>query len=104
MVASTLTVDPLEAVAAQFGDTPVFFQLYTPTDRELAQSFVQRAEAAGFKGIVVTLDTWIPGSAAVRLGLLQLSNCAVTVWRIISPTPCSARDWPNRSNRIPPRR
>jgi lactate 2-monooxygenase len=61
MVASTLTVDPLEAVAAQFGDTPGFFQLYTPTDRELAESFVRRAEGAGFKGIVVTLDTWIPG-------------------------------------------
>jgi lactate 2-monooxygenase len=61
MVASTLTVDPLEAVAAQFGGTPGFFQLYTPTDKELAESFVRRAEGAGFKGIVVTLDTWIPG-------------------------------------------
>ncbi|MEV4342089.1 alpha-hydroxy-acid oxidizing protein [Streptomyces sp. NPDC049590] len=61
MVASTLTVDPMEEVAPEFGDTPGFFQLYTPTDREVAESLVQRAEAAGFKGIVVTLDTWIPG-------------------------------------------
>jgi lactate 2-monooxygenase len=61
MVASTLSVDPLEEVAAQFGATPGFFQLYTPTDRELAQSFVRRAEAAGFKAIVVTLDTWVTG-------------------------------------------
>jgi len=61
MVASTLTVDPMEDVAAEFGDTPGFFQLYTPTDRELAESFVHRAEAAGFKGIVVTLDTWVTG-------------------------------------------
>ncbi|MBU8819415.1 lactate 2-monooxygenase [Mycolicibacterium goodii] len=61
LVLSTLTQDPLEDVAAQFGDTPGFFQLYTPTDRDLAASFVQRAEAAGFKGIVVTLDTWVPG-------------------------------------------
>jgi lactate 2-monooxygenase len=61
MVASTLTVDPMEEVAAAFGDTPGFFQLYTPTDRELAESLVRRAEAAGFKGIVVTLDTWITG-------------------------------------------
>ncbi|MFB7908705.1 alpha-hydroxy-acid oxidizing protein [Kitasatospora sp. NPDC056076] len=61
MVASTLTVDPLEQVAAEFGDTPGFFQLYTPTDRDLAASLVHRAEAAGFKGIVVTLDTWITG-------------------------------------------
>ncbi|MGE7386337.1 alpha-hydroxy-acid oxidizing protein [Streptomyces sp. NPDC004126] len=61
MVASTLTVDPMEQVAAEFGDTPGFFQLYTPTDRALAQSLVHRAEAAGFKGIVVTLDTWLTG-------------------------------------------
>ncbi|MGV4983879.1 alpha-hydroxy-acid oxidizing protein [Streptomyces sp. NRAIS4] len=61
MVASTLTVDPLEEVAAEFGATPGFFQLYTPTDRELAESLVHRAEKAGFKGIVVTLDTWITG-------------------------------------------
>ena len=61
MVASTLSVDPLEDVAAQLGDTPGFFQLYTPTDRDLAASLVSRAEAAGFKGIVVTLDTWLTG-------------------------------------------
>lgn len=61
MVASTLTVDPLEQVAAEFGETPGFFQLYTPTDRALAESLVERARAAGFKGIVVTLDTWVTG-------------------------------------------
>ena len=61
MIASTLTVDPLEQVAAEHGQTPGFFQLYTPTDRELAASLVERAETAGFKGIVVTMDTWITG-------------------------------------------
>ncbi|HEV2635119.1 MAG TPA: alpha-hydroxy-acid oxidizing protein [Actinocrinis sp.] len=61
MIASTLTNDPLEQVAAEFGDTPGFFQLYTPTDRDLAESLVRRAEVAGFKAIVVTLDTWITG-------------------------------------------
>jgi len=61
MIASTLSVDPLEEVAKEMGTTPGFFQLYTPTDRELAESLVRRAENAGFKGIVVTLDTWITG-------------------------------------------
>ncbi|OBI87300.1 lactate 2-monooxygenase [Mycobacterium asiaticum] len=61
MVVSTLTADPMEEVAAQFGDTPGFFQLYTPKNRDLAASLVHRAEAAGFKAIIVTLDTWIPG-------------------------------------------
>src|SRR5262249_28840386 len=61
IVASTLSVDPMEVVAGQLGATPGFFQLYTPTDRRLAESFVQRAETAGFKAIVVTLDTWVTG-------------------------------------------
>lgn len=61
MMVSTLTADPLEDVAAEFGDTPGFFQLYTPKDRELAASLVSRAEAAGYQAIVVTLDTWVPG-------------------------------------------
>ncbi|MFI9117067.1 alpha-hydroxy-acid oxidizing protein [Streptomyces venezuelae] len=68
MIASTLTADPMEDVAAEFGDTPGFFQLYTPTDRDLAESLVHRAEAAGFKGIVVTLDTWITGWRPRDLG------------------------------------
>jgi len=48
-------------VAAQFGETPGFFQLYSPNDRELSESFVHRAERAGFKAIVVTLDSWTLG-------------------------------------------
>jgi lactate 2-monooxygenase len=59
--AGTLSADPMEDVAATLGDTPGFFQLYTPPDRELAASLVKRAEAAGFKGIAVTLDTWVTG-------------------------------------------
>ncbi|WP_296602683.1 alpha-hydroxy-acid oxidizing protein [Nocardioides sp.] len=61
MVASTLMQDPMEDVAAALGDTPGFFQLYTPNDREVAESLVRRAEAAGYRGIVVTLDTWTLG-------------------------------------------
>lgn len=61
MVASTLTVDPLEDVAAEYGATPGFFQLYCPTDPEVAESLVRRAEAAGYRGIVITLDTWVTG-------------------------------------------
>lgn len=61
MIASTLSADPMEDVRAAQGETPGFFQLYTPKDRDLAASFVARAEAAGFAGIVVTLDTWVNG-------------------------------------------
>ncbi|MDT7742788.1 MAG: lactate 2-monooxygenase [Actinomycetota bacterium] len=61
MMMSTLSQDPLEDVAAALGDTPGFFQLYTPRDRDVAVSLIQRAEKAGFSALVVTLDTWVTG-------------------------------------------
>jgi lactate 2-monooxygenase len=61
MIASTLSNDPLEAVAVSLAGTPGFFQLYTPKDDALTESLIYRAEAAGFKAIVVTLDTWVLG-------------------------------------------
>jgi lactate 2-monooxygenase len=61
VMASTLSNDPLEKVAETLGDQPGFFQLYTPKNKELAESLVSRAEAARFKAIVVTLDTWVTG-------------------------------------------
>ncbi len=61
MIGSTLAADTLEDVKAAQGATPGFFQLYTPKDRQLAESLVARAEAAGYAGLVVTLDTWING-------------------------------------------
>jgi len=69
LIASTLSQDPLEDVAAALGDTPGWFQLYPPNDRELTESLVHRAEAAGFRAIVVTLDTltlgWRPRDLAL---------------------------------------
>ena len=61
MVASTLMQDPLEDVVEALGETPGWFQLYTPNDRQLAESFVRRAEAAGWAAIVVTVDTFVLG-------------------------------------------
>ena len=55
--ASTLANDPLEDVKVACGDTPAWFQLYTPKNRELATSLIRRAEEAGYKALVVTLDT-----------------------------------------------
>jgi len=60
-MASTHSTGPQVSGAAALGDASGFFQLYTPKDRPLAESLVHRAEAAGFKGIAVTLDTWVTG-------------------------------------------
>jgi lactate 2-monooxygenase len=61
MVASTLTQDRMEDVVPHAGSTPNLFQLYTPTDKELAASLLRRAEQSGYKAVAVTLDTWITG-------------------------------------------
>lgn len=60
-MASTLANDPLEEVIRHCADVPAYFQLYTPRNRELAESLIQRAERAGYKALVVTLDTWVTG-------------------------------------------
>jgi lactate 2-monooxygenase len=69
MVASTLSQDPMEDVAAALGDTPGWFQLYPPNDRELTESLVHRAEKAGFEAVVITLDTltlgWRPRDLSI---------------------------------------
>ncbi len=60
-VLSTVSSQPLEAVAQELGDSPRWFQLYWPKDPELAVSMVTRAERAGYSAIVVTLDTYLLG-------------------------------------------
>ncbi len=57
IVLSTASSKPIEEVAEAMGEVPRWYQLYWPDDRDLAASFVRRAEAAGFTAIVVTLDT-----------------------------------------------
>ncbi len=51
----------MEDIRDAQGETAGFYQLYTPKDHDLTESLVRRAEATGFAGIVVTLDTWING-------------------------------------------
>jgi lactate 2-monooxygenase len=57
MILSSAASTPLEYVAAELGDAQRWFQLYWWGDRELAGSLVDRAAAAGYGAIVVTLDT-----------------------------------------------
>ena len=61
MIASTASHFALEEIAEAGGEAPRWFQLYWPNDRALAESFVKRAEAAGYEAIVLTVDTFVPG-------------------------------------------
>jgi isopentenyl diphosphate isomerase/L-lactate dehydrogenase-like FMN-dependent dehydrogenase len=61
LILSTLSSRPLEEIAKVMEDVPHWFQLYWPKSRELAASFCQRAERAGYSALVVTLDTYYLG-------------------------------------------
>ncbi len=61
MCAGTVAAHTMEEIAAELGDAPRMFQLYWPNDPEFAESFLQRAEAAGYGAIVVTIDNAFPG-------------------------------------------
>ena len=54
-VTSTSVGNSVEEIAAA-SSGPKWFQLYVPSDRELARQLVKRAEAAGYKALVVTVD------------------------------------------------
>jgi isopentenyl diphosphate isomerase/L-lactate dehydrogenase-like FMN-dependent dehydrogenase len=61
LIASTAASHTIEEIAQAAGGQPCWYQLYWPRDRELAASFVGRAERAGYRAIVLTLDTWMLG-------------------------------------------
>ncbi len=56
-VLSSAASHSIEEIAEALGDAPRWFQLYWVSDREICASFVERAAAAGYGAIVVTLDT-----------------------------------------------
>lgn len=56
-VVSTAASTSMEKIAEEMGSTPRWYQLYWVNDREVVASLVQRAEAAGYAAIVLTLDT-----------------------------------------------
>jgi 4-hydroxymandelate oxidase len=60
-ILSTMSSRPMEAVAAGAPDGIRWFQLYTQVDPGRSRELVQRAEAAGFSAIVVTVDLPVLG-------------------------------------------
>ncbi len=57
IVLSCAASQSIEAVAEAMGEAQRWFQLYWVNDRDVVASLVERAEAAGYGAIVVTLDT-----------------------------------------------
>jgi 4-hydroxymandelate oxidase len=55
MIVSTLATTTLEDVAAA-ASGPLWFQLYVYKDREISRALVQRAKAAGYQALCLTVD------------------------------------------------
>ncbi|XP_030555536.1 peroxisomal (S)-2-hydroxy-acid oxidase GLO5-like isoform X1 [Drosophila novamexicana] len=60
-ILSTLATTSLEDLAAAAPETCKWFQLYIYKDRALTESLVRRAENAGFKALVLTVDAPVFG-------------------------------------------
>ncbi len=60
MIVSTMATTSVEEIAAA-ATRPLWFQLYVQPDRAFTRDLVQRAEAAGCKALVVTVDTPVVG-------------------------------------------
>ncbi|MCW2587369.1 MAG: L-lactate 2-monooxygenase [Frankiales bacterium] len=58
MVLSTASSTAMEDVQSELAGSPAWYQLYWPSDQDVAASLVQRAERAGYQALVVTVDTW----------------------------------------------
>lgn len=57
MTLSTISTTSIEDVARAVPNSPKFFQLYIYKNRQLTKSLIQRAEQAGFRALVLTVDT-----------------------------------------------
>jgi isopentenyl diphosphate isomerase/L-lactate dehydrogenase-like FMN-dependent dehydrogenase len=80
MIVATLATQSLEDVA-EAATGPLWFQLYVDRDHALSESMVRRAEAAGYRAIVLTVDLPVLGrrEADLRNGFglpahLRLAN------------------------------
>jgi 4-hydroxymandelate oxidase len=59
---STISSTSMEDVAAAVPDAPRWFQLYAPSDRGACRALVERAAAAGYGAVAVTVDLPLPGN------------------------------------------
>jgi L-lactate dehydrogenase (cytochrome) len=69
--ASTMSICPMEEIA-QAATGPIWYQLYVWRDRDIVRMLIERAKAAGYRALVVTVDTPVLGQRErdVRSGLV----------------------------------
>jgi isopentenyl diphosphate isomerase/L-lactate dehydrogenase-like FMN-dependent dehydrogenase len=85
---STYASNSIEQIAAT-GTSPLWFQLYVSRDRKRTDELVDRAQAAGFKALAITVDTQVPSMRErnVRNGYqapprITVRNVMDVSWRV----------------------
>ena len=90
-ITSTSVGNSVEEIAAA-ANGPKWFQLYVPSDRELARKLVKRAEDAGYKALVVTVDLGERKDADLRNRFSLPKNMLLKHLRDIGHTKVSERN------------
>ena len=109
-VLSTLGTRSIEEVA-QVSNGPLWFQVYVWKDRGLVRDMIARAEEAGYRAIVVTVDTAVLGrrerdvrrgfTLPPKIGLGTLVSGAVHPrwsWQLVANDPITFANVANRSD------
>jgi isopentenyl diphosphate isomerase/L-lactate dehydrogenase-like FMN-dependent dehydrogenase len=85
---STYASNSLEEIQ-EVGVTPRWFQLYVSRDRNKTNELIDRAQAAGFQALAITVDTQVPSMRErnVRNGYqapprITFSNVTDVAWRV----------------------
>jgi L-lactate dehydrogenase (cytochrome) len=85
---STYASNSLEEIQ-EVGVTPRWFQLYVSRDRDKTNELIDRAQAAGFQALALTVDTQVPSMRErnVRNGYqapprITFSNVTDVAWRV----------------------
>ena len=92
--ASTLLEDVARTILPEADRGPLWFQLYLLPDRGFMQALVQRAEAAGFEALVLTVDAPVQGARdrERRAGFRRPADItAVNLAGRVAPPPLSLR-------------
>jgi len=93
MIVSTQASLPLEDIAAA-ATSPLWFQLYIQPDRDFTAALVRRAEASGYRALVVTVDAPVNGirNREQRAGFRQPVGVDAVNLRGMRPPPPVAGD------------
>ncbi|WP_414899932.1 alpha-hydroxy acid oxidase [Sphingomonas flavalba] len=93
MVVSTQASETIEAIAA-VSPAPLWFQLYIQPDRAFTTALVRRAEQAGYRALVVTVDAPVTGmrNREQRAGFTLPPGVEAVNLRGLPPLPPAPQD------------